>query len=121
MSDLTDFLLARVSADEETARRVAEAVATMPRRTKHQWAWSHSYKQPGAPGWSSFLWDGAPSPARVLAECQAKRAIIALCWSPDPHTVWEAEQGQCNECGVLYALAQVHRDHPDFRPEWRIA
>lgn len=117
MSTLTDFLLARIAEDE----------AGVTHDGAHE-EWCQDPER--LPSGKCFYCGHAPDPtmtrhvpptARVLAECQAKRAIVALCQSPDPHTVWETEQGQCNECGVLYALAQPYVDHSDFRPEWRIA
>jgi hypothetical protein len=57
-------------------------------------------------------------PARVLAECAAKRAIAGL------HKVGA---DQCDEhnamfesipCPTIRALAAVYKDHPDYQQDW---
>lgn len=70
-------------------------------------------------------------PARVLAECEAKRRIVeragaeSLC---DEHR--RVRDSGCGECIaaeavdiadvlVLLDLAAVYADHPDYRDEWR--
>jgi hypothetical protein len=72
-------------------------------------------------------WD----PARVLAECEAKRRIVEL------HSSFEAG-GQrelfclsCSKegienvvefpCHTLRSLALPHADHPDYRQEWAVS
>lgn len=100
---LTDFLLARIAEDEE------------------KWTPFAGYIQP----WTVRL-DFADSaaevtidPARVLAECEAKRA-----------TLREHAIGPTGDCGVcsywseypcptVRFVAAVYSDHPDFREEWR--
>jgi hypothetical protein len=59
------------------------------------------------------------SPARVLREVAAKRAILAIAddqpeadWDGRQHTHWLTMDK------VLRALATVWQDHPDYRPEW---
>jgi hypothetical protein len=51
-------------------------------------------------------------PARVLAECKAKRAVLAEIkryrWDEDPPPI------------ITRALAAVHADHPDYRQEWAL-
>jgi hypothetical protein len=73
-------------------------------------------------------------PARVLAEVEAKRAILR--WHSTPHTVvdgfcadeggpcthrGEAECSLCGEtaCATLRLLALPYADHPDYREDWR--
>jgi hypothetical protein len=54
---------------------------------------------------------------RFLAECEAKRRIVAaLCDYDDGH-VWASAEAFRAET-ALVALAQPYADHPDFRPEW---
>lgn len=53
------------------------------------------------------------TPAAVLAECEAKRAIIAIFRDRCPE-VFDGEQW----VSPLHALADVYKDHPDFREEW---
>jgi hypothetical protein len=73
-------------------------------------------------------------PARVLAEVEAKRALIArggpLCTSNcddpdslpmDPDTGWTVPLEHHFDCGAYEAaklLARPFRDHPDFDPAW---
>jgi hypothetical protein len=85
---LTDFLLARIAEDEGAAQR-------------------HG---PGAS--KQGLGD---YPARVLAECEAKRRIVDLF----PKAAQDGDGW--NEAGiqVLEALALPYADHPDYREEWR--
>ena len=58
-------------------------------------------------------------PTRVLAECAAKRAIIAL-FNPDDKTeTWDGEAWRASGIeDALLALAAVYADHPDYRQEW---
>jgi hypothetical protein len=66
-------------------------------------------------------------PARVLAECEAKRRIVEH-WNS---TVEWAEDPGCDSpdrylmvaAGLYEAmrhLAEVFADHPDYQPEWRV-
>lgn len=64
-------------------------------------------------------WD----PARVLAECEAKRRIVKkylelVAANPeDLHEIGLVTDYL--EEDVLQPLAAVYADHPDFNPEWR--
>lgn len=100
MSALTDFLLARIADDEDMAREAVE-----------DWYWTLG-------SLDGMAWSGAQhvirfDPARMLAECKAKRRIVGL------HLEWE---GDANDYGqtaqVLRLLAQVYADHPDYDPAW---
>lgn len=57
------------------------------------------------------VYDGEPW-RRVLAECQAKRAIIARVSDVE----WA---GYAVRDFILEQLAAVYADHPDYQPEWR--
>lgn len=67
----------------------------------------------------------AAGPARVLAECAAKRRIVEM-HSQDTDRDW-CLQG-CGmrsgwtgyPCDTLKALAAVYDDHPDYRAEWAL-
>jgi hypothetical protein len=128
---LTAFLSARIAEDEEAARACGgtwryqlwhgedrvidvedqEVIGVFPDLDMHA---MHAAR-----------WD----PARVLAECEAKRAIIAEINEAQP--VWDDLAASYSPEGwtavarmalakhVLIALAQPYIDHPDFRPEWR--
>ena len=70
------------------------------------------------------------NPARVLAECKAKRAIIRQ-WDDvtldegvrdEDDTINEIHSGLVMALrDVLKVLAAVYSDHPDYDPEWRHA
>lgn len=52
---------------------------------------------------------------RTLAECAAKRAIIAgIIPERDPH----AGHPDYDPLWVIRELAAVYRDHPDYKQEW---
>ena len=120
MSDLAEFLLARIAEDETDAR---SAVGSDGTTTQHVARWN---------------------PARVLAECGAKRRIIAAHQTYGevydaadmtyPHAAgscvtcgfgdtWEAVEygsGDDYPCPTLRFLAAPYSDHPDFDEAWRV-
>lgn len=127
---LTDFLLARVAEDDAAARKAGSA------------AWAnmhHNIYLAGDPSnevvavgpWDGDLGDAAEhmarqDPARILAECKAKRAVVAQYDSalqqtygrnaPDVQAELEAIAEAVEQC--VMSLARVYVDHPDHRPEW---
>ena len=106
---LTEFLLARIAEDEA-------------------WTAEHPHFGDGsAPDYVPPWW------TRVLAECEAKRRIMALhdfdfvapagaesSW--DEFTSCRTCRGDSGEypCPTLRALASVYADHPDYRQEWKL-
>lgn len=134
---LTEFLLARIAEDETVARKVLDAPSV----------WARTDEGP--------LWfcdeqsdHVAMAPARVLAECEAKRRVVAAalgwhhetvedCWYSCAATYGtEVENACCDDgraemgcdCGrdfqvqsILAPLAAVYADHPDYDPAWRVA
>src|SRR5690242_1162971 len=115
MSDLIEFLLARIAEDERVVR-YASVNAHQP--TLH------------------LDTNGYPvmDPARVLAECEAKRRIIAAldmtpcpCQRAERCVIHDASAGPPAleryvdpvTDDVLAALALPYADHPDYREEWR--
>lgn len=98
---LIEFLYARIAADEAAAR--------------------------GDQGWSARRRGGPP--ARVLAECEAKRRIIEVecqraCDNVPPsgftsEDVSSAIRGRA-DTPALRALAAVYDHHPGYREEWRL-
>jgi hypothetical protein len=115
--NLVDFLLARIAEDEELARSVQQR---------------HAFLEPYAPAvpGRGLEWDDhmvyAP-PLRVLAECDAKRAIINTL---DGVTAAAADTPGVIESAVYRGMARameeavrmvaaVYGDHPDYREEWR--
>lgn len=117
---LVEFLTAQLDADEAAARKRIED------RAIRDWPWVQYFPP--------F------DPARVLADVEAKRAIVAL-HQPDRQLEnWYWSERKCRECGNLWHkwipdrrptdigpeqgcqtlrfLAQPYRDHPDWREEW---
>jgi len=88
---LTEFLLARIGEDEAVAGLL---------KPKPSSPMSESY------GHSHFIADPT-SPARVLAECAAKKDIIFGLSGTDFSNPIERR------------LAVPYADHPDYRDEWR--
>lgn len=56
------------------------------------------------------------SPARVLAECEAKRQVVE---SADLGIQYGGREGQDLGWYVLKLHALPHADHPDYREEWK--
>jgi len=124
-TNLTEFLLAR-GAEDEAVARAAEGGAL----------WEQSRDPAVITGLTPF--DGGVrasaqsvaiaahiarhDPARVLAECEAKRELVT-------NLARVCEDGRCWQCGsanvldlrdaVLLTLASVYSTHPDYRAEWR--
>jgi hypothetical protein len=105
---LTDFLLARIAEDERLATEYSGLTPPFP----PPWEIGLYYEE----GIAMAL---TVSAARVLAECEAKRRIVALAVDYSP----ELEHGDNGEWALdstLLLLAQPHADHPDFDPAWRL-
>ena len=94
---LTEFLMARIAEDEESARE--------PR-------WLALEYGVDSVGRNAFS-------ARVLAECEAKRRIVenfeaaASVGSNDAECMAAAYQRACE------LIAAVYADHPDYDESWR--
>lgn len=96
--DITDFLNARIAEDEATIQRAP--------------------KRADAFDISMVPVTGALR-SRLLAECAAKRAIIALFKAEDVKEDWSVEASYAagaEDC--IFALAAVYKDHPDWRQQW---
>ena len=81
---ITDFLRARIAEDEANI--------------EGDWA--------GGDGGLHIL--SAPMHERLLAECNAKRQILAA-WDLTHHNI---------NLAMLYIIVGVYSDHPDFNPGW---
>jgi hypothetical protein len=113
--ELTEFLLARIAEDEAVAREA------MMRRDRSEPLDDEPWR---------LWWQDVPSrlcvdPTRVLAECEAKRRIVAdaQAFADDPEKDWgevdNLDDGQAQAfANAMRALASVYRDHPDFDPAW---
>jgi hypothetical protein len=56
---------------------------------------------------------------RALAECRAKRLILASLHMGSGTTLEAREAWRVAERDVLRLLARPYRDHPDYREDWR--
>jgi len=128
---LSDFLLARIAEDEVAARVVPPLDhnfdmggnrqderfvfgRTLPSSADGMGNWSKHQDSPATADHFS-----RHDPARVLAECEAKRRIVEEYVRIErgdyaDSTRWLAED-------ILALLALPYADHPDYRPEWRPA
>lgn len=112
MTNLTDFLLARIAEDEGAAKMRQALLNAVP---EHERAAAEAVRVTMFGGDSWSLATRAPDPARVLAECEAKRRIVEelapdSCSSPDAW--WQ-------RTSTLEFLALPYADHPDYREEWK--
>jgi len=110
--NITEFLEARIAEDEEQAENV-RFLGWFPGKKYGITTVSH---------------------ARVLAECAAKRAIIAEHGRGDSYVSdwcetcaqwWASEVGEgppgvAWPCLTLKALAAVYADHPDYQQGWKL-
>ncbi len=144
---LVDFLLARIAEDEADAKFAVE-----PDSGHGEWQWDEAAgcvwngtgqaaasNLDGAGGTDGRLFDAGPhiarhDPARVLAECEAKRRIVhRISHGDSPPTVsllevdlnswptpWFEPESENLAHDVLRLLAHSYRDHPDFDPAWRL-
>jgi hypothetical protein len=138
MSDIAAFILARLDEDEAAARGVQDNSAPWPGR----WVVDDDHAVKTYNGWTIVYGDLPPglaahmvrnSPARVLREVDAKRAIAALHkGEPSMHHEPPRPERYCAACGVddgwynvpwpcptILAVAAIYGDHPDYQPEWK--
>jgi hypothetical protein len=121
---LDEFLLARIAED----KRVAMYAAGDDGRA--EWSVDVVGDGPAGPGSAEHV--ARHDPARVLAECSAKRQIVLACRDARPETKFlgtrppgmadfpTAAHGQHQLAAVTLALlALPYADHPHYRPEWR--
>lgn len=119
---LTEFLEARIAEDEALAQ-----VAT-PGQWERDSGWSITAPPPE--DWSGpyvvvetklrndaeFI--ASHNPARVLAECEAKRRIMNELGDYADGHLWASSEAFRAE-SALRALVLPYVDHPDYQPEWR--
>lgn len=124
MSDLTDFLLARIAEDEQALEDAAVAEAENLRRdglpnstaaeVREYWL-----RPPGSTGDPV---EDQPTPwRRWLAECEAKRRITELAIEHQGYVDHElgGPDTDPDEIEILRVLAVPYADHPDYREEWQ--
>lgn len=124
MSGIVDFLEARIAEDEAAM----ELRGDFPHSI-------HSYDVAGTYNANCPDCRGLAGTARALAECAAKRAIIAEHGIDDSATGdwcetcaawWDYALGEGppaiqHPCPTLKAVAAVYKDHPDYQQEWASA
>jgi hypothetical protein len=147
MNELTEFLLARFAEDEEVARAatpgpwfangamdensqvgtgtgVVGRTVGFPGVDRRGDVVSDGVEGDGGAWWPDAQHIARHDPARVLAECDAKRRIVEQhsdvhdCSSVD----WAANDfGGAGwiGCDVPRLLALPYADHKDYREEWR--
>ena len=142
MTDLRDFIAARLEEDEAAARAA----------TPGPWHWSHDVgdmcNDPECPygqlwgrsgDYDAQIWDvhgfdvkegdkadadhiARHDPARVLREVKAKRAILAAHADnarTDPHDcIRRAWYERESFCWVIQQMAAAYNDHSDYQPGW---
>lgn len=158
MSDLMAFLQARLDEDEQVARaapgvqwvhRVDEDISgaavfdeqwtlvTPTSYAKHVEQGNHPYSnKPGATG-PRYIEDSRDDlvahiarfdPARVLAEVQAKRALVEMHSGTHECVGWKYGEWNCVHVApgsafeldpTLLLLASAYADHSNFNPEWK--
>ena len=122
---LTDFLLARIAEDEADAREAyyegqwwlpeEEAVVAADRDLEPIMLLDRKCDAAHAANWS---------PARVLAECEAKRRIVddAVAFDVEDASGISGDFARAAKHAFRDAvshLASVYADHPDYDPDWR--
>jgi hypothetical protein len=122
VTDLAAWLLARIAEDEAAARAAADEIAHLAEMwdedDSDRWGWVE-WSKPGASitrqgpvADQVARWD----PARVLAECDAKRRIVVSCQGMQTAVVPMAAY---LATVTLRSLALPYADAPGWREEWR--
>lgn len=140
MTDLMEFLRARLDDDEQVARAALPGPWLPGTAKPHLVDWV-VYGQ--SRSWAGHLGqvcdvevahDGAfnaehiarHDPTRVLAEVAAKRAVLALHWIAVDQTNAVDGLATCNECveyapcDTLRILASVYAGHPGYDWSWAV-
>lgn len=107
MSELADFLLARIAEDEAVARQAVD------------------YWSGDAASQPEYDHITLHDPARVLAECEAKRRIVERYLDVKAYVDrgnYDVDEYAAELSGLetaLEFLTAPHADHPDYREEWK--
>jgi Family of unknown function (DUF6221) len=123
--NLDQFLLARIAEDKRIATDAASATG------REDWAVA-DLPGSGPPHDRAGEHTARHDPARVLAECSAKRRMVLACRDVGPDRAFlgarpegladfpftPSDQHQLAAL-TLALLALPYADHPEYRPEWR--
>lgn len=143
MSDLTEFLLARITEDEAVAREALHSDAVSPGSWVAEHHNSEYHSEPNrahiAEDKAGHYWSVAhevfipiaehmarQDPARVLLDCDAKRRIVGLSeWSGPKRRLRDRIFGPAADEAFRHginasvrSLALTYAEHPDFDRAW---
>jgi hypothetical protein len=109
VNELADFLLARIDEDSALAHSADQDAQRLSPITDELSADPGDHRIV-----HMFRW----SPARVLADCEARRRIVEdyLAQLNSHRSGWDARAPRDHP---LRALALPYSDHADYREEWR--
>lgn len=117
---LTEFLLARIAEDEAVAERAEGPYGiyadTWWGQPSNMWSEDAGGALPDKMSRAEADLIARYDPSRVLAECAAKRRIVAHLNTVFDH--FEPDPIAAHVGAALCALAQPYADHPDFNPDW---
>jgi hypothetical protein len=121
---LAEFLLARIAEDEgaaepqrATEQQIQAAARALWRCRSGQYEVETYVSLAAAALAAALPLSETRLRHRVLAECDAKRRIIAECRAGID--AWPATDNDGHFEWILEALALPYADHPDYQPEWR--
>lgn len=125
MSDIVEFLRARLDEDEQVARAAADAKGGAAWYVSRGgcgdidiWVEQHLSEDDDDETEVS-LHVRRHDPARVLREVAAKRRLMALHRvGTDPCDAHDGATMESEPCDVIGDLASVYSDHPDYDPAW---
>jgi len=136
---LTEFLLARIGEDEAMAKAVTPGPWRIEKTSSHMdsetWAVAdierfRGYTNHVACGEDKRLaiYIARHDPARVMAECEAKRWIMKIHTEGlddfDGSELYSTGCDGCRSalwpCPTILALILPYADHPDYQPEWKL-
>lgn len=136
---ITEFLLARIAEDEAVARAAAWVPDPDEPDDDYDNPWAKDHGEFASRGGAKFTHILRNDPARVLAECAAKRAIVELYErhrenrdarrhpraraAEDYVAVQDRRKQEARTRvaeDVIFHLAAVYRNHPDYQHEWTL-
>jgi hypothetical protein len=118
---ITEFLEARIAEDEAVAREWDAAYNNPGPVPEYHYSIMRKHRKEWPTLWGAL--DKMP-PARVLAECAAKRAIVEFADQVETmdYQITNEWGGGLEGTGnnILKALAAVYASHPDYLQEWAL-
>lgn len=108
--DLAAFLLAMIAEDEEGARRESVWPNGAP-KTEQDWQY--------VAGQADSMLVSMFSPARVLADCEARRAIVERLAAVVDDTINYDDMARNLADDILRLLGLSYSARPGYREEWK--